>query len=73
MNEMVRKELYVDEFESEIEVSDNSYVLFSDESDIKTIDSVTPDELLVNSASLEPLYGRKYSKVDHVKFVEASL
>ena len=46
---------------------------FSNESDIKTIDSVTPDELLVNLASLEPLYGTKYSKVDHVKFVEASL
>lgn len=41
--------------ESEMKVSDNSDGYFSDQSDAETIDPVAPDELLDNSASLEPL------------------
>ena len=38
----------MDEFESEINVSDDSCSYFTDESDTKTIDCVAPDELLGN-------------------------
>ena len=40
------------ESESKVEVPDKSDSYFSDESDIKTIDSVAPDEILDNLASL---------------------
>ena len=53
---MIGRDMYVDEFESEIEVSHDSESNFSDERDTKTIDSVVPDELSDNSVSLEPLY-----------------
>ena len=45
----------MNESESEIEVSDNSDNYFNNGSDTETINSVTPDELVDNPASLEPL------------------
>lgn len=41
---------------------DDSYSYFSDESNTKTIDVVTPDRLLDNSVSLEPLYVSFYAE-----------
>lgn len=41
-----------DESESEIEVSDDSDRFLRDESDTRTIDSVAPDQFLINSAGL---------------------
>ena len=43
------------ESESEMKISDNSDSYSSDESDKETIDRVAPNELLDNSANLEPL------------------
>ena len=41
---------------------DDSYSYFSDESNTKTIDVVTPDRLLDNSVSLEPSYVNFYAE-----------
>ena len=46
----------MNEFQSEIKTFDDSDIYFSDERGNKTIGFVTPDELLDNAASLEPLY-----------------
>ena len=40
----------------------NSYIYFSGESNIITIDVVTPDDLVDNSASLEFLYVNFYAE-----------
>ena len=53
---MVGRELYIDESESEIEVSDNSDWYFYDEGVTKTIHLVAPDKPLDNSTSLVPLH-----------------
>ena len=55
-------QLYVDEFESDREVSDNSGSYFSDKSNTKTISSVTPDKLSDNSAGLKLLHVDFYAK-----------
>ena len=52
---MIRRELYVDEFKSEIAICDDSDSYSSDEVITESIDSVDPGELLHNQASLEPL------------------
>lgn len=43
----------------------NSYIYFSGESNIITIDVVTPDDLVDNSASLEFLYVNFYAESLH--------
>ena len=43
---MFGRELYVDAFQSEIEVFDYFYKLFNNENDNKSINSVAPDEHL---------------------------
>ena len=50
---MVGREPYVEEFDSEIKVSDNSDSYFSDKSYNKTINPYAPNEHLDYSASLE--------------------
>lgn len=46
----------MDEFESEINVSENAEKNFSDEGDTKHIDYINPDKPLFNPARMECLY-----------------